>query len=549
MLTARSLITRALRSFSASSPSGSETFFEELEARQLMTITIANPVSDFSINRGAPAGVVNLANRYTDPSVSSVVRFATNSGNLDIALFGGAAPNTVANFLAYVNAGTYNNTIFHREQVAASQGIGILQGGGFRVPTSTYTTFPPGTAQTPQPVTTNAPIALENPVGNTRGTIAMARTAAINSATSQFFFNTTNNSATLDDTTPNVPDSGYSVFGTLFPASLATLDALTAFQDTDFSEDFGTAFGDMPLRKAPGNQGFVEFPIAPTDYLTITNASVLNGIYGQISVTSANTNLLTASVNGGNLILTPVGTQLGTVAVTVRITAFDGTFVEDTFDVTITNPAPVIGGAQGQSNVAVGQTMLVSAYGVRDTDGTVGSVSFYFDSNDDGVLDEDDQLLGADTNSAGGWNFRIDTSDMEVGANRIFARVTDAENATSTTSLVVTLRAPVPTGTVTPNPGSGVPGESVPIEIGDLPDASGIRRVNIFLDTDNDGILNPLTDRMIGHATYSEANENWAFTVSGSDLSLGANRIFARTIDNYGNLGGVTSTIINVEIP
>ncbi|HZW06572.1 MAG TPA: hypothetical protein VFF65_05565, partial [Phycisphaerales bacterium] len=110
----------------------------------------------------------------------------------------------------------------------------------------------------------------------------------------------------------------------------------------------------------------------------------------------------------------------------------------------------------------------------------------------------------------------------------------------------VNLRAPVPTGTITPDPASGQPGQDVNVGIGDLPDASGIRRVTIFLDTNDDGLLNPLTDRLIGHATYSEAGSNWIFTVDGDDLSEGTNRIFARTTDNYGNLGGITSGIINI---
>lgn len=547
MPTPRSLHARSLR---ASNRADDGFIFESLEERQMLTITIVTPIADLSLNRGAPAGVVNLANRYTDPSVSNVVRFITNSGNLDMALFGGSAPNTVANFLTYVNSGAYNNSIFHRETTLANDGIAVLQGGGFTRPTGTYGTFPPGQSAIPQAIPTNAAINLENPTGNVRGSIAMARSTNINTATSQFFFNVTNNPS-LNDTTPNIPDSGYAVFGTLFPDSLQTLDTLVAFQSTAFDQDFGGSFASLPLRKAPNNQGFVDLPIAPSEYLTITNASVLNGIYGQITAISANPSLLTASVNGGNLILTPVGTALGTVTITVRITAFDGTFVEDAFDVTITNPAPAVAGMQAQGNLPVGHSMLVSAFGVRDLDATgggVGSVAFYFDSDHNGILDTGtDELLGADLSSAGGWNFRVATTNMDVGANTIFARVTDTENATADTQLVVTLRAAVPTGTITPDPTSVAPGQNVDIEIGGLPNAAGIRRVSIFLDTNNDGILNPLTDRLIGHATYSNAGTNWVFTVEGEDLSAGLNRIFARTTDSYGNLGGITSSIINVN--
>ncbi|HZW06757.1 MAG TPA: peptidylprolyl isomerase, partial [Phycisphaerales bacterium] len=187
-----SLIAAAFRPAQRTPADEPAELFEALEPRQLLAITIANPITDLSLNRGAPAGVINLANRYTDPSVSSVVRFVTNSGNLDMALFGGAAPGTVANFLSYVNSGAYNNSIFHNRQ--NSGGVNILHGGGFLRPTAVYNSSPPSAAATPQAIPTNAPIALENPTGHTRGTIAMFHpTGNVNGATSQFFFNVANN--------------------------------------------------------------------------------------------------------------------------------------------------------------------------------------------------------------------------------------------------------------------------------------------------------------------------------------------------------------------
>jgi hypothetical protein len=69
----------------------------------------------------------------------------------------------------------------------------------------------------------------------------------------------------------------------------------------------------------------------------------------------------------------------------------------------------------------------------------------------------------------------------------------------------------------------------------------------MFVDTNGDGNLDPTVDRLIGHATYT--NGAWTYTVSSGDLAEGANRVFARVTDNYGNLGGITSSVITVGAP
>jgi cyclophilin family peptidyl-prolyl cis-trans isomerase len=94
----------------------------------------------------------------------------TTKGQITIELYPEKAPDTVKNFLAYVDAGSYNGTIFHR--VIPNF---MIQGGGFT----------PDMQQKP----TRPPIKIEsgNGLKNERGTIAMARTQDPNSATAQFF--------------------------------------------------------------------------------------------------------------------------------------------------------------------------------------------------------------------------------------------------------------------------------------------------------------------------------------------------------------------------
>lgn len=120
------------------------------------------------------------------------VLLTTSAGNIELELDKQKAPVAVTNFVDYVNSGFYNNTIFHR----VIPGF-MVQGGGFNQDLT----------QKP----TQAPIKNEadNGLRNLRGTVAMARTAEKDSATSQFFINIADN-AFLDH---GQRDFGYAVFG------------------------------------------------------------------------------------------------------------------------------------------------------------------------------------------------------------------------------------------------------------------------------------------------------------------------------------------------
>lgn len=124
-----------------------------------------------------------------------MIKLTTNHGVIGLELNAEKAPKTVANFLAYVEAGHYNNTVFHR--VIKNF---MIQGGGME----------PGMKQKP----CNAPVENEagNGLKNTRGSVAMARTNDPHSATAQFFINTVDNDF-LDFKSPSGQGWGYCVFG------------------------------------------------------------------------------------------------------------------------------------------------------------------------------------------------------------------------------------------------------------------------------------------------------------------------------------------------
>ena len=113
-------------------------------------------------------------NAKTEPS--NLVEISTNYGSIIIELNESAAPNTVKNFLNYVDSGFYDQTIFHR----VIDGF-MIQGGGFDVDMNKKAT--------------NKPIMNEsnNGLSNVVGTVAMARTNDPHSATAQFYINVANN--------------------------------------------------------------------------------------------------------------------------------------------------------------------------------------------------------------------------------------------------------------------------------------------------------------------------------------------------------------------
>ena len=124
-----------------------------------------------------------------------LVKIATNFGDISIELDDEKAPKTVANFLAYVEDGFYNGTIFHR----VIDGF-MIQGGGF------------DTDMHQKPTKGNVDNEANNGLSNGIGTIAMARTSDPHSATAQFFINVSDNTF-LDHKDQSEQGWGYCVFG------------------------------------------------------------------------------------------------------------------------------------------------------------------------------------------------------------------------------------------------------------------------------------------------------------------------------------------------
>ena len=141
-----------------------------------------------------------------------VVLISTSLGDITVELYKDRAPVSVENFLQYVNDGFYTGTIFHR----VISGF-MIQGGGFTADMVEKPTRPP--------IRNEA----TNGLNNVRGTLAMARTEALRSATAQFFITVADNRIKLDHHGYSPEDFGYAVFGRVL-SGLEVCDRIEAVQ-------------------------------------------------------------------------------------------------------------------------------------------------------------------------------------------------------------------------------------------------------------------------------------------------------------------------------
>lgn len=142
-----------------------------------------------------------------------MVKLHTNFGEITLELDADKAPITVANFLQYVDNGFYDGTIFHR--VINNF---MIQGGGF------------DTSMSQKKTEAEIKNEADNGLGNEKYTIAMARTSAPHSASSQFFINVANNEF-LNHTAPTGSGWGYCVFGKVIDG-MDVIDKIKQVQTT-----------------------------------------------------------------------------------------------------------------------------------------------------------------------------------------------------------------------------------------------------------------------------------------------------------------------------
>jgi peptidyl-prolyl cis-trans isomerase A (cyclophilin A) len=218
------------------------------------------------------AAFVGLVALASQARANPIVRFSTSLGTFDVELCAessvacpGAAPDTVANFLHYVDAGAYPDTSFvHRRGFGGPSPL-VFQGGGYWIDGGIAASVPPFPA---------IPLELDPNLSNLRGTLAMARASALDSATSQWFVNLVDNVA-LD-----TAGGGYAVFGQVV-RGLEVVDAIGALQIWNL----GVVFSELPLLDTyPGSGAVTPYLVYVSDISRIpepgTMAMLLLGLAG-----------------------------------------------------------------------------------------------------------------------------------------------------------------------------------------------------------------------------------------------------------------------------
>lgn len=189
----------------------------------LLSATVAKPTftpdlaGTYALSLVVNDGRANSAVATATIEAVKYVSMVTGMGTIKIELYGQKSPLTTQNFLDYVTSDFYSDTLFHR----VWSGF-MIQGGGF---TSALVQKP-----------TNAPIKNEaaNGLKNLRGTLAMARTGVVDSATAQFFINVVDN-ATLDYTAATTAGYGYAVFGAVVEG-MDVVDSIAAVPTATYND-------------------------------------------------------------------------------------------------------------------------------------------------------------------------------------------------------------------------------------------------------------------------------------------------------------------------
>jgi len=191
---------------------------------------------------------------------ATIVRFQMSDGSrFDVNLYDKRTPATVANFLAYVNSGAYNNVVMHRSESGF-----VVQGGAYTFNGSQPVAGSlPLTSIVERSAVTNEPL-----LSNVRGTIAMAKLSGnANSATSQWFINMGNNSANLD-----VQNGGFTAFGEVTAGGMAVLDAINALPLFSFSSSINS----LPLRNYTTADANAGVAITGQNLVYATSVTVLD---------------------------------------------------------------------------------------------------------------------------------------------------------------------------------------------------------------------------------------------------------------------------------
>ena len=255
----------------------------------------------------------DLAPHFHDPDTSTAIRFQTNLGTIDSILYPEACPAHVENLLNYINRGDYDGAIFHRSAITATSGVAVVQAGLMKLDAEENFTR----------IITDPSVVDEPALSNLNGTLAMAKTGAPDSGSSQVYFNTIDN-LNLDGPQSN---GGYTVFGRVTTESLpviADISALPRGTYTASIDSLPQTLSDWPTTTVPEDS----IP-APAELVQITEATQLENLLSYRLGPDGDSSLVSSSLTDTELILAPVPGATGTTSITIEVEDLDGTVLPD----------------------------------------------------------------------------------------------------------------------------------------------------------------------------------------------------------------------------
>ena len=253
----------------------------------------------------------DLAPHFHDPDTSTAIRFQTNLGTIDSILYPEACPAHVENLLNYINRGDYDGAIFHRSAITATSGVAVVQAGLMKLDAEENFTR----------IVTDPSVVDEPALSNLTGTLAMAKTGAPDSGSSQVYFNTIDN-LNLDGPQSN---GGYTVFGRVTTESLpviADISALPRGTYTASIDSLPQTLSDWPTTVVPEDS----IP-APAELVQITEATQLEDLLSYRLGPDGDSSLVSSSLTDTELTLAPVPGATGITSITIEVQDLDGTIL------------------------------------------------------------------------------------------------------------------------------------------------------------------------------------------------------------------------------
>jgi cyclophilin family peptidyl-prolyl cis-trans isomerase len=300
--------------------------------------TLVTTLPNQTLKLNAPPLTLDLTSYFSIPSVTGpIVQFNTILGSYNAELYTSAAPINAANFLTYVNAGSYTNSFIDRSVPGF-----VVQGGSYDIVSGSIAAIP-----------TSAPVVLEYNLPNALGTLAAARTSVLNSATSAWYINTVDNSTNLGPTNAG----GYTVFGRILGTGMTVVNAIASLPVYNVNSgqfpnlpvyNYNSTSGSLTTSNLVMVNSITQIPMFPTP---TAKTAVLTW-----NISSSNPATALATLSGSTLNLSAL--SAGTSLITVTASDTNGNVAQGSFTVTTSANSPTITSQPVSQTITAGSSVV-----------------------------------------------------------------------------------------------------------------------------------------------------------------------------------------------